>query len=204
MIYNKKDEMWKDEAGMLIPRARITPLEKQKEAACASIVKQATEVSKRLAAFKEELKLKVNEVYLLAMASCNVKVDSKGNYTIFSFDRSIKIEVSVSDRITFDDLIIKAAQEKFNEFLRETVESKFAFVNELITDAFSTSRGSLDAKKVMGLLKYTTRISHPLFLEACELIQRSIVRPDSKTYYRVFVKNEDEQYEAIELNFSNV
>jgi hypothetical protein len=204
MIYTKKDEMWKDETGISIPRARITPLEKQKEAACAAIVKQAQDVSKRLEALKEELKLKVNEVYALAMTSCNVKVDAKGNYTIFSFDRSIKIEVSVSDRITFDDLTIKAAQEKFNEFLRETVESKFAFVSDLITEAFSTSRGSLDAKKVMGLLKYTTRISHPLFQDACQLIQKSIVRPDSKTYYRVFMKNEDEKYQVIELNFSNI
>jgi hypothetical protein len=57
---------------------------------------------------------------------------------------------------------------------------------------------------VTGLLKYAVRINHPLFQEACTLIQKAIVRPDSKTYYRVFVKDEEGKYKNIELNFSNI
>jgi len=179
-------------------------LEKMKEAMLAKILKDAQALEMKLIQFKTFMKDGVGLVYDESMKENGVKTDAKGNFTIFSFDRSIKLEVAIADRITFDDLTIKAAQEKLNEFLKETVESKYDFVKDLVTEAFSTSRGSLDAKKVTGLLKYTVRISHPLFQQACVLIQKAIVRPDSKTYYRVFVKDEDGKYNAIELNFSNL
>jgi hypothetical protein len=204
MLHTKKDEKWYDETGMAIPRSRVTALEKMKESTLAKIVKEAQALEGKLTQFKALMKEGVGTLYDESMKENNVKTDAKGNFTIFSFDRSIKIEVSIADRITFDDLTIKAAQEKLNEFLKETVESKYDFVKDLVTEAFSTSRGSLDAKKVTGLLKYAVRINHPLFQEACTLIQKAIVRPDSKTYYRVFVKDEEGKYKNIELNFSNI
>ena len=194
MLHTKHDEKWTDETGMAIPRSRVTQLEKMKEAMLAKILKDAQALEVKLTNFKTFMKDGVGLIYDESMKENGVKTDAKGNFTIFSFDRSIKLEVAIADRITFDDLTIKAAQEKLNEFLKETVESKYDFVKDLVTEAFSTSRGSLDAKKVTGLLKYMIRIKHPLFQEACVLIQKAIVRPDSKTYYRVFVKDEDGKY----------
>ena len=84
----------------------------------------------------------------------------KGNFTWFNFDRSIKVEVSISDRIEFDDLGIIACKDKLNEFLDSNIESKDDAVKSMILDAFNNTKGELDAKKVMNLLRYKSKIKN--------------------------------------------
>ena len=140
----------------------------------------------------------------MAMNDNLVKVDAKGNWSIYSFDRSLMLDVAVSTPVRFDDLTILAAQSILNEFLSETIESKLSYVKDFVRDAFSTSRGKLDTKKVVGLLKWQTKINSEKYDKACELIKKAIVRPDSKTYYRIFVKDGEGEYQCIDLNFSNI
>jgi hypothetical protein len=138
------------------------------------------------------------------MEDLRARGDGKGNYTWFNFDRSVKIEVSVNERIEFDDLTIKACKEKLDEFLSENVTSKHEMIKQIVTDAFSTTRGKLDAKKVMSLLRYKDKVKDALFLESMELLEKSIRRPDSKTYYRISERMEDGGYRVIDLNFSSI
>ena len=136
------------------------------------------------------------------MEDYKAKADRKGNFTWFNFDRSIKIEVSISERIDFDDLAIKAAKEKLDAFLSESLDSKMEFVKDMVIDAFSTSRGKIDAKKVFQLMKYRSKISHPLFQEAINILSDGIRKPNSKTYFRIWERAENGSYQLIELNFS--
>lgn len=204
MIYTKKDSVWMDESQASIPYNRTTKLERDKEAFAKKIVDAALAVNKKLDAFKTELKVMCDEVYRQAAIEFGTRPEAKGNYTWFSFDRSIKIEININERIDFDDLTIKAAKEKLDSFLSENIDGKIAFAKELVIDAFTTSRGKLDAKKVLALLKYRSKISNEQFNDACVLIEQSIRRPDSKTYYRISVKDTAGEYKAIELNFSNI
>lgn len=200
-----KNSIWIDESGMKIPVNRITAVERLMERKATEVCTKAVSINAQLVAFKELIKAASNEVYDRFMEQKGIDpATTKGFFTWYNFDHSVKIEVSIQDRITFDDMTIAAAQETLNAFLGEVVDSKFDFVKDLVRDAFSTSRGRLDAKKVLGLIKYRERINHPKFHDATSLIESAIRRPDSKTYYRIFVRNEEGQYEAIELNFSNV
>ncbi|MCL2290847.1 MAG: DUF3164 family protein [Bacteroidetes bacterium] len=204
MIHTTKDSMWTDEAGVQIPVSRITKLERLMENKSSAIVKKATSLNKQLSEFKLELRKVCNEIYAAAMAEKGAKTDAKGNYTWFNFDRSIKIEVAINERIDFDDLTIKASKEKFDKFLSENIQGKAEFAKELVTDAFTTSRGKLDTKKVMGLLKYRSKIQDETFQDAMTLLEQSIRRPDSKTYFRVWVKDGNGKYQNIDLNFSSI
>lgn len=205
MQQRTKDSVWVDESGMKIPVNRIKPIERLMERRAGEVYSKAVAINAQLVAFKELIRKACNEVYDRFMDDKGIDASkSKGYFTWYNFDHSVKIEVSIQDRITFDDMTIKAAQETLNAFLTEVVDSKFDFVKDLVRDAFTTSRGKLDAKKVLGLIKYRDRIDHPMFHQAASLIEKSIRRPDSKTYYRVFIRNEEGQYEAVELNFSNV
>jgi tRNA nucleotidyltransferase/poly(A) polymerase len=145
-----------------------------------------------------------NEVYVKMMEEFKTKTDSKGNFTWFNFDRSVKVEVSIADRIDFDDLTITACKDKLDEFLDQNLDSKQEFVKQLVTDAFSTSRGKLDAKKVMSLLKYRTKIKSDLFQEALNLLESAIRRPDSRTYFRIWERDKSGEYKLIDLNFSSI
>lgn len=204
MLQQVKDGLWKDETGRDIPIDYISKTVRLKERGAWKIYKEAVRINHDLSFFKSEVNKLCDEVYEAIMKEMNVNTDSKGNFTWFNFDRSIKIEVAISERIEFDDLTIKACKEKLNEFLDKNLDSKSEFVKDLVTDAFSTSRGKLDTKKVMSLIKYRTKITHPLFQDAINLISEAIRRPDSKKYFRVFYRIQNGSYELLDLNFSSI
>lgn len=187
-----------------MPSNRLLPSEKLREKHSEAIYKDALKINGLLAEFKVKIKSLCMEVYEVYMAEKDNTKPGKGNFTWFNFDRSLKIEVSINDSITFDDLGIKAAKDKLDEFLNANLDAKQEFLKEMVTDAFSNTRGRLDAKKVMQLLKYKSRINEPLFQDALTVLEQSIRRPDSKTYFRVWERNDDGKYDLIDLNFSSI
>ena len=204
MIQKVDNKVWKDETGTEVPVGYISPGKRLQERSAASLLKEAKQVNDRLIAFKKRMIKLCAEVYSKAMQEYKAKTDGKGNFTWFNFDRSIKIEVSVSDRIEFDDLAIKAAKEKLDAFLSENLDSKTEFVKDLVIDAFSTTHGKIDSKRVFSLMKYRTKIHHPLFQDALNILSDGIRHPESRTYFRIWERSADGKYELIELNFSAI
>lgn len=196
-------KLWIDETGFQLPYSRTTKSERLQERASVSLLNKALSINSKLVDFKSQVTKVCDEVFETFMQENDVK-NKKGNFTFYNFDRSIKVEVSVSDRIEFDDLQITACQEKLDEFIDNNVESKDHFIKQLVMDAFETSRGKLDAKKVMSLLKYKSKISNPLFQQAMKFLEDSIRRPDSKKYFRIWVKDESGKYQNVDLNFSSI
>ena len=204
MIQKLKDQLWKDETGQEVPVEYVSIGTRLKERNAAIIAREALQLNKKLNKFKELLNRLCNDVYRKAMEEYKAKPEGKGNFTWFNFDRSIKIEVSISERIDFDDIAIKASKEKLDAFLSENIDSKMEFVKDLVIDAFSTTRGKIDTKKVMGLMKYRTKIQHPLFQDALNILSDGIHKPDSKTYFRIWQREDSGQYKLIDLNFSSI
>lgn len=200
------DKFWLDEKGVQIPLNRVEDNERLKEKLAAKLAAEATKLSQALIAFKALCTSECEKAYLADLNKG--KAGTKGGYTLYNFDRSIKIERTLNENITFDENLITAAKERFDSFLREGTASVDEMVRQLIMDAFSSNKkGKLDSKKVMNLLSYKSRISeskYPDFHAALSLIEESIRRPDSKTYYRVWVKDEANQYQNIDLNFSSI
>lgn len=197
--------LWVDETGMQIPVNRITKIERLKERHAASIYKKSIGIHESLKAFKADVTKMCQEVYDLAMAEANnADSKSKGNFMWYNFDRSIQVQVKIAERIEFDDLLIKACQDKLAQYINENVTSTDPLIPQLINDAFSTTKGKLDSKKVMSLLRYRSRVKNPLFEEAMKHLEDSIRRPESKAYFMVSVRNEEGKYENIDLNFSSV
>jgi hypothetical protein len=145
------------------------------------------------------------EAYEAFMESKNTSKETKGNFTWFNFNRTIKIEVAISERIEFDELTIIAAKNKLDQFLDINITSTNEFVKQLVMDAFETKRNKqLDVKKVLGLTSHKQRINDPLFSEAVDLITSAIRRPESKTYFRIWLKDSDGKYNNIDMNLSSI
>lgn len=208
MINQQKPDQktWQDEKGMEIPYSRVTKTERFKETAACKLAKQALSLNSDLAAFKKTCAETCEAAYQKDLA--NGKAPVKGGYTLYNFDRSVKIERSMNEQIQFDENLIGAAKEKFDSFLQEGTNGIDDIIRQLIMEAFSSTRkGKLDSKKVMNLLSYKERISekkYPTFHEALSLIQQSIRRPDSKTYYRIWIRTEGGEYSNVDLNFSSI
>jgi len=199
------DKMWEDETGSKIPYSRITATEKLQERNAHLLAARALKLNDELTRFKAQIKAASDAVYKSFMQENDGKgASKKGNYTWFNFDRSIRIEVDVQEAIKFDDLTIDLAKEKLDDFIGSNIQGAEEFIKDLIMSAFAKQNGSLDVKKVLGLKRHKSRIKDQRYHEAMDLIDKAIRRPESKSYYRVAVRNEQGQYEGIDLNFSSI
>ena len=205
--FTAKDKTWIDESGSLIPYNRTTPTERQREKSAFQLAKKAININNLLSDFKEFVSLATEEVLNDAREANEVKLDLKGNYTWYNFDRSIKIQVDISEPIKFDEIQIAAAKEKLMNLIRTNISGD-EFIISIVEDAFQTSTGRLDPKKILGLRKHSKRIKSTLLKaqwdETMSLIDESITRPKSKSYYKIWIKNSEGKYDGVELNFSAI
>lgn len=205
MIQNKKQEHWLDEASKKVPFKYVTKFDREKEAELGKILKEAEFLNKRLVLLKVSMIEFCKKTIKNYAEKNKIKTDTwKGNLTIASFDNSVKIELSANARVEFDDLAIKACKGLLDEFLAENIDAKNAFISEIVTDAFSTSRGKLDTKKVLSLLKYESKITDPKFNEAMKFLKDSIKNTGSKDYYRITRKDNSGEFKQVKLDISSI
>jgi hypothetical protein len=200
------DILWADETGNQIPYNRTTPYERAAERKVCALTKEAVRLNELLTAFKTNLKTNADELYeaFLAENNGNPLGKGKGGITLYNFDRSIKIEVSVNEQITFDDNLIGLAKQKLDDLLNDGLSAAKDFIKPLVMDAFSTIGGKLDTKRVLGLRRYASKITDPRYTEAMQLIDKAIRKPKSKEYYCVWVKDEHGEYQDVQLNLSKI
>jgi hypothetical protein len=201
------DKFWKDEAGLQIPFSRVKKSERLKEKTAYSLAMRAISLNRVLGDFKGYVIAACNAVIEAIREDNKVKTDTKGNYTWYNFDQSIKIQVDASEIIRFDETLIDAAKEKLMKLINENVSGD-DFIKTIVMDAFQTSSGRLDTRRILSLKKHTSRITKThikeKWEEAMELIDKSISRPESRTYFRVWVRDESGEYQHIDLNFSSI
>lgn len=196
----KEPKKWIDYKGQEVPAKYVPEIDKKKERIIDRYLKKSIDLNKMLIAFKQEFLCDCDNINVERMMEANIALaDRKGNYTLTSFDKSIKIEVNIQDRIEFDDNI-NFAQEKIKEFLTEKTLNSDPELAEIVNTAFQTSRGKLDNKRILGLFRL--KIQHPVWLEAMELIKKSIQTNSSTRYITIWQKNEEGSYKQIQLNFS--
>ncbi len=198
------DVNWVDETGREIPYSRTTKAERLQEKVTSKIVKEALVINGDLNAFKTALKKACDEVFETFMKDKEIDYTGKGNFTFHNFDRSIKIERNINERIEFDEMGITACKAKLMEYIDVNITSSDDALKSMIMDAFSNTKGKLDVKKVMSLLRYEAKIKAGLYQEAMKLLKASIRVVDSKTYYKIYLRNEGGEYDVVELNFSNI
>jgi len=200
------DKIWKDEAGVSCQYSRTTKFEREVEKFTYKTATAAQALHDKLVAFKKDLSAEAERVFqvFLDENGGKRKANDKGNVTLYNFDRSLKIEVSIDEMITFDDNTIMLAKERLDEFITKNTGGIDLVVKEMIMSAFETSRGRMDTKKVLALKRHKDRIKDPLFTAAVDLIDKAIRRPDKKKYFRVWVKDEVGKYQNIDLQFSSL
>lgn len=199
-----KDKVWRDEQAMEVPYTRTTKVERMKENHAYTLATGAKKIHGQLSAFKKQIHALCNEVFESVMSEKERKKATKGNFTWYNFDGSIKIEVNINENIEFDGLLIEKCKQKLLELVGDAISADKAFIKELVLSAFQTSGGKLDTKKIMSLKKYASKIDDPRYGKAMKYLDESIRRPDSKTYFRVWVRDGQGQYQNIDLNFSSV
>ncbi|SEW02217.1 Protein of unknown function [Chitinophaga sp. YR573] len=198
-----KSTTWIDRTGIPVPYNRVTAQEKQKEKFSFTLATEALKLNNSLCAFREKIDQMCMEVFEMTLTEKQIERGTKGNHTWYNFDGSIKIEVSIGDRIEFDTILIEQCKNLLLEVVRDGVSKSHAYLEGIILGAFQTTTGKLDTKRVMSLKTHAKRIPDERYHKAMELLDESICRTFLKKYFRVYLRNEHQEYEAIALDFSS-
>jgi hypothetical protein len=194
-------KIWKDLKGNEVPAQYVPAFDKKRELVALKYQAKAEKLSDQLVKMKAELLMECDALYNQMLEDNNVPAQSKGGYSVSTFDRDVKIEISIQERIEFDDKI-SVAHEKIKQYLAEKMQGVDADLQSLINQAFETRKGRMDVKRILSLFRL--QIKHPLWLEAMELIKSSISRNDSKRYVQIMKKDVNGEYKNIDLNFSSI
>lgn len=192
---------WKNHRGEEVPAVYVPVIDKEREKIVKKYFERASRINGLMVKLKEELLNDCDSFFDGMLVKNGVKTEGKGNYSLTSFDKVLKIEVNVQGRIEFDDQI-QIAHAKIKEYLLEITKDTNSDIQQIVNAAFQTSKGKMDVKRVLGL--FELHIKHPKWIEAMELIKNSINRNNSKRYVRVWEKDANGEYHAIELNFSSI
>lgn len=204
-IQTSSDKFWTDESGHQIPFNRVTQTEKFIERSVGKIHKEALKVRDILTKFKENVSKLCEEAYQKDMKSKGVDPsDKKGGYTMYCFDRSVKVERAVHGKPVYDEATLTAAKIKFDQYMAENLTGGEDFIKDMIIDAFESRNGQIDKNRINKLISYKTRSKNKLFIDACNLLSTAARYPSSAIYYRVWALNEEGKYENIELQFSAI
>ncbi len=203
-IQKSTEKIWVDESGNQVQFSRLSQTEKLSERVAGKILQESIKLHNALSEFKEYIARASQEVYEMYYKERSLTPDGKGNYTFYNFDRTIKVEININERIEFDEIGITAAKQLFDEFMSEQISTKLDIIKQLILDAFSTRNGKLDAKRIMNLIRYKIKINDPKFARAIEMLEQSIRKPSSRQYFRVFQRQPGGEWEHIDLNFSSI
>lgn len=203
----KKGQDWIDEAGNKVMYNQLKKSELVHEKTTYNAAKAALKVSQQISKLKQYIVKLVDqsvEAFHNDYTGKKTPEQFKGTYTIFNFDRSIKVEVKATNPITFDDLTINQAKAELETFLKDGVSAKNAAVKEMVLDAFNTSSGKLDVKKILSLKRYAERINDAQYNKAMALIDAAIRRPATAKYYRVWIKDDAGKYQSVPLSIADV
>lgn len=204
-----KDKIWQDAKGLEVPYSRVLPDERKKEKYAQRLHALAEKATINLDSLKQEADELCAELYAEAMEALKVsnKKTTKGNFVWYNFDKSFKVEVDIADRIEYDSLKLEAAKAMFDEYIKKHIGGSDDLISGLVADAFTTSRGKVDSKKIQTLISYKNRYKgakYELWHKGCDLLIEAASVVSSKRYTTFSIRQEDGSYKNINLNFSSL
>lgn len=207
-IHTSKDTTWTNASGDVVPVKFVPQPDKVKETLAGLIHKSAIALEKQLAEFHTRLSAGFDQVSKIVKDEYEIKYSkqkkTKGSFTWFNFDRSIKIEADVNEIVKWDGALMTEAKLQLDAYITSHMSEANELISGLVTAAFSSSRGMIDTGKVFQILRYQDKIKAAKFQKACELMKQAQSLDKTKLYMRVWEKQEDGQYRNINLNFSSI
>lgn len=203
MATSAKTQTLKDHNGYDIPVGSIKSLDLMKHKVANKLAASFKKEQKQLLALKELAFKEADKVYSEQLRTYEFDgketAAMKGNFTFFSYDKSLKIEVQIGQKLEFDDKI-NIAKSMIDDYLNELVKGQNSDVVIIINNAFVTSSGKLDHRKILNL--FTLKIKNDKWLKAMEILKDSITSNTTKRYIKVWQRDTQGEYQIINVQFS--
>jgi hypothetical protein len=198
-----KKGYWEDASGSLVPEAKIKPIDKARHACVSELCAGAKSMSSAILAFKLIAIERVQAFIDESMQAYDAKLGGKkGNVTLVSFDGRYKIQRAVAEHIVFDERL-QAAKSLIDECIVEWSKGSNANIKVLVNQAFQVDKqGQVNTGRVLGLR--SLEITDERWARAMQAISDSVKVTGSKTYFRFYERDDNGEYQPINLDVAGV
>jgi hypothetical protein len=196
------ESFMKDQKGRLVPADMVKPVDKARDDLVLSIVSESLTLSEMLKEFRNRAMANIRAFLDLSAEQYKVELGGKkGNVTLSSFDGEFRVLIAVDERISFDERL-QIAKALIDECLKEWTKGARSELKVLVDDAFSVDKtGKINTNRVLSLRKLD--ISDPKWQQAMEAISDSITVVQSKDYIRIYKRNDQGEYDKINLDIAS-
>lgn len=178
----------RDATGGFRPIELIKPTDKLIDEQVRKIFGFAVALSEQVARFKGHTFDDLGELDALLEQEYGLKVGgAKGNKSYFSFDGLMRVEIRVSEQLTFGPEL-QIAKALVDECLNEWSADSRPEIRAIVTSAFNTDKeGQINRSEIFTLLRL--EIKDERWVRAMTAIREAIRVIGSKTYMRFSMRN---------------
>ena len=192
-----------DADGNLMREDRIKQMDLERDQVTKDLFRYALEVSDRLEGLYWVLQDEVARFVDHAIAQYGKSLGGKkGNVTLFSYDRRIKIERSRQDKLTFNQNLL-AAKAMIDDCIKRWSKGSNRNLQTIVQGAFKTDKnGRFSAAKVLGLRKHN--IDDDMWKQAMQALADAIETDSTAEYFRIYWRDENGSYHQLPLDLANI
>lgn len=192
-----------DARGNLIPIKNIRPIDLMRDELVQELVSKAHACAEQLQAFKQKALDDIAAFVQLSADRYDIKIGGrKGNITLHSFDGKYRVLLAVQDRLIFDEGL-QAAKKLIDECIEEWTSQSRNEVRVLINAAFDAdNEGNISTARVLGLRRL--QIEDAKWQMAMDALADSLMVVTSKSFVRVYVRQENQEYKLLNLDIAKV
>ncbi|MBI4928158.1 MAG: DUF3164 family protein [Anaerolineae bacterium] len=197
----REDNYWKDSKGRLVPISMVSEIDQQRD----QLVREVADAAKNLRESMQRYKLQamgdVQAFVDLSAERYGVKLGGqKGNTTLVSFDGKYKIQVAITEHLSFDERL-QAAKKLVDECLTDWTGDSRDEIKTIVLDAFQVDKeGRINTGRILGLRRLP--IDDERWLRAMAAIADSMQVVGSKTYLRIYERDALGKYQPITLDLA--
>ena len=187
-----------DRVGRLIPIETISEIDRTRDSLVREIVVNSKRMSSMINDFKLGLMGDIEAFADLSFERFGAKLGgNKGNITLTSFDGKFKVCRAINDQLVFDERL-QVAKSLIDECIQGWSKGAAVELMALVNDAFQVDKeGRVDTKRILSLRRL--EIADERWKKAMTAIGESLQVTGSKTYVRVYERQEDGSYQMVAL-----
>jgi len=192
-----------DAKGRLVPADQIKEIDQVRDELVLAIVDRATELRDQLRDFKADTFSEIEAFVETSAQEYDVQIGGKkGNVQLVRFDGRYKVVRAIQEHITFDERL-QAAKGLIDECLREWTADARPEVATIVQDAFRVdAAGNIRTGQVLGLRRLN--IQDKRWLKAMDAISDAVQVTGSKSYVRIYERDDNGHYRPISLDIAGV
>lgn len=190
-----------DSSGRLVPIDTIKPIDLARDQLVEEIVAKAKLLNSQITDFKDAVFGDIAAFVELSAEQYGVRVGgNKGNVTLISFDGRYKILRAIAEHLRFDERL-QAAKALIDECIHDWAQGSRPELQALVNDAFQVDKqGNINTVRVLALRRI--QITDERWLRAMRAISESVQVVGSKTYLRVYQRDDQGEYQPIALDIA--